>query len=364
MNFKFFNTKNSSNIKIFLAIIFVLFFVFENIKSTKAQIDLSNQDYNEGANIPVPAQIPEIKQQVNISVSPQVPKPGDDVTISVEAYGLDLNSTDIQWLINGKEIQRGSGNKTFKFNVGNSGESRVILNIYPKDQPIISKGFIFNPSNVDLLWQAETYTPPFYKGKALYSSESSITAVAIPNFVDGNTRIKDSDVVYKWSVDREVQGDYSGYGKNYFKYTGDIISLDKDLAVEAYPSGQENRKGTGETNLSAKKAFVLFYEDNPTSGIMFNYSLTDKISLGSRNESKVAVFPYNFSAVSKDSGLGYTWYINSEKVEIPDSVNSVTIKRNADNNADYADVMVDVEQAQHITQSTQNGIEFVFTKNN
>lgn len=339
-----------------LLLIAIIIFSFEYIKQTNAQ----EVDTSGDTNVPVPQQIKEIKQQLTINVSPEVPQPGQDVTIDVEAYGMDLNSTDMQWTINGKEKLRGNGQKIFTFNVGNSGESRVVLNIFPKDQPQITRLFVFNPSNVDLLWEAETYTPPFYKGKALFSPESSATMVAIPNFINGSTRVSDSNVVYKWSIDREVQGDNSGFGRNYFKYTADILPLDKEIEIEAYPSGDETRKGVGSTILSTKNSFLLFYEDNPTNGIMFNYSLVNQINLGTRSESKICLFPFNFSANDKNTGLEYTWYVNSEKVNVPITTNSVTIKRNTDKSATTASVLVDLSNPTHIMQTAQNSIDFLF----
>ncbi len=348
-----------------LTLIILVIFVFNsknlfltNIASAQLSPSL------DGSNIPLPEQMKEIKQQLDVTVSPETPKPGDDVNIMIEAYGgLDLNSTDVQWLVNGKQQLRGVGEKKFTFNVGNSGISNVVLNIFPKDQPQIVRTFTFNPSNVDLLWEAETYTPPFYKGKALFSPESSVTMVAIPNFVNGSSRVSDSNVVYKWSLDREVQGDNSGYGKNYFKYTADIIPLDRTIDVEAYPSGDENRKGVGSADLSTKNSFALFYEDNPTNGIMFNYSLGGQINLGTRNESKVSVFPYNFSVPNKDFGLEYTWYINSEKIDIPTGINTVTIKRNTSEKVSDASVLVNISNPTHIMQTTQNNLDFLFNNN-
>ena len=355
--------KNKKTLILVIVVFAIFVFNSKNLPLTKtvyAQLSASL----DGGNIPLPEQMKEIKQQLDVTVSPETPKPGDDVNIMIEAYGgLDLNSTDVQWLINGKQQLRGVGEKKFKFNVGNSGISNVVLNIFPKNQPQIVRTFTFNPSNVDLLWEAETYTPPFYKGKALFSPESSVTMVAIPNFTNGNSRINDSNVVYKWSLDREVQGDNSGYGKNYFKYTADIIPLDRTIDVEAYPSGNENRKGVGSVDLSTKNSFALFYEDSPTNGIMFNYSLGGQINLGTRNESKVSVFPYNFSAPNKDWGLEYNWYINSEKIDISNNINTVTIKRNALEKVNDASVLVNISNPTHIMQTTENSIDFLFNNN-
>ncbi len=360
------NKTQNTNI-LFLIVVFVFSVVFVFNSKNLSLINIVNAQLSpslDGSDVPLPEQVKEIKQQLDVVVSPETPRPSDDVTISVETYGgLDLNSTNIQWLINGKQQLRGAGEKKFTFNVGNSGVSNVVLNIFPKNQPQIVRTFTFNPSNIDLLWEAETYTPPFYRGKALFSPESSVTMVAIPNFVNGNSRVSDSNVVYKWSLDREVQGDNSGYGKNYFKYTADIIPLDRTIDIEAYPSGQESRKGVGSVDLSTKKSFALFYEDNPTNGIMFNYSLGGQINLGSRNDSKISVFPYNFSTINKDLGLEYTWYVNSEKIDIPNNTNTVTIKKNTIEKVNNAGVLVDISNPTHIMQTTQNSIDFLFNNN-
>ena len=352
-------TNKKINTKIiagFLFVLLVVVFSSRPIKLIFAQVDSLSQ----GSNIPVPQQIPEIKEQLDINISPEVPQPGQDVTITIESYGLDLNSTNIQWLVNGKEKLRGKGQKIFTFNVGNSGESDVMLNIVPQSQPQIIRTFVFNPSNVDLLWQAETYTPPFYKGKALLSLESSVTMVAIPNFIKGSSRTSDSDVVYKWSVDREVQGDNSGYGKNYFKYTEDILSLDKTIDVEAYPSGNQDWKGTGSVGLSTKNSFLLFYEDNPTNGVMFNYSLANQVDLGARTELKISAFPYNFSVANKNYGLEYTWYVNAQNPNLPTDTNAITIKKNEKEKVDEAVVLIDASNPTHIMQSNRNGIDLLF----
>lgn len=335
---------------IFLAIVAVFIIIF-SIK----QKGVEAQSYT-----PVPGEITEIKEQIDINVSPENPKPGDLVTINLETYSLDIDSTEIVWFVNGKQTLKGVGEKRFSFQVGDSIESKIVVNIYPKNQPKITKTFVFNPSNIDLLWQAETYTPPFYKGKALFSAESAVTMVAIPNFVENKNRTPDSSVVYKWIVNREVQGDYSGRGKNSFKYNSDILSQDTVIEVETYPVNNSSKKGSGLVELSEKNSFVLFYEDNPTNGIMFNYSLKNQVDLKNKKEAKISVFPYNFSTNNKNSGLNYTWYINSEKISLPSNTSSIIVKQNDKEKTDSARILIDVINPKYITQSTKNVLDFVF----
>lgn len=338
---------------IFLTLIAVFVLIFS----------IQNRRVEAEAYIPVPGEIPEIKEQLDINISPESPKPGETVTISLETYSLDLDSTDVQWILNNKQQLRGVGEKKFVFQVGNGTESKIIVNIYPKNQPKISKTFVFNPTNIDLLWQAETYTPPFYKGKALFSAESTVNMVTIPNFIDGKNRTPDSSVVYKWIVNGEVQGDYSGKGKNYFKYTSDILSQDTTIEVEAYPVNNSSKKGSGSVDLTEKNSFVLFYEDNPTNGIMFNYSLRNQIDLKKRKEAKISVFPYNFSVNNKNTDLNYTWYINSEKISLPSNTSAIVVKQNEKEAISSVSILVDIINPKYITQSTKNILEFIFGAN-
>ena len=48
---------------------------------------------------------------------------------------------------------------------------------------ILTKNLIFQPAEIDLLWQANTFTPPLYSGRALKSSKASVFNFAIFAFI-------------------------------------------------------------------------------------------------------------------------------------------------------------------------------------
>jgi hypothetical protein len=133
------------------------------------------------------------------------------------------------------------GKKEFKFTMSESGKLVTIdFEAVPTNAPVISKTWNFAPVDVDILWQANTYTPPFYKGKALFTPESNVTFIALFNIIIGGKRVDPSDVVYKWKVNRTVDGANSGFGKNSYNYTGSIILRPALIQAEVYAAAKEN----------------------------------------------------------------------------------------------------------------------------
>ena len=71
------------------------------------------------------------------------------------------------------------------------------------------------PTSVDVLWSAYSYTPPFYKGKALAPSRGSVVLVALPQLVTRNgSPIEPKNIIYTWSRRGVILGKSSGLGKN------------------------------------------------------------------------------------------------------------------------------------------------------
>src|SRR3990167_742525 len=81
--------------------------------------------------------------------------------------------------------------------------------------------------SVDILWQGDTYTPPFYKGKSLWSNQSRITFVAIPQGL-GNP----ASLNYKWTKNGTVLGNINGIGKNTLSFTDSILSRPQTIRVD------------------------------------------------------------------------------------------------------------------------------------
>ncbi len=159
--------------------------------------------------------------------------------------------------------------------------------------------------SVDLLWQGETYTPPFYQGKSLWSKQTSLTFVAIPQGL-GNP----SNLNYQWTRNGTVLGLISGVGKNSMVYRDNIFSKPVSVKVEIVDA-DENVLASASTLLRPVETDLMVYEDHPLYGFMFHRAIGEAFKL-SKDEVTFAAFPYFSDVASRlEEGLVYKWSSNS-----------------------------------------------------
>ena len=125
--------------------------------------------------------------RINIRSSPEIPGAYTEATINLSTVSYDLSRANIQWIVNNKEVESGFGKSFVSIKTGGAGVETVVSAIITFGSTSTTKRLIIRPSEVKLLWQAiDSYIPPFYKGKALPSSEGLLKFVAIPNLKDQN----------------------------------------------------------------------------------------------------------------------------------------------------------------------------------
>ncbi len=162
-------------------------------------------------------------------------------------------------------------------------------------------------ADVEMVWEAHSYTPPFYKGKALYSIGGEVAVVALPPAYLGNP----STLSYVWKKDAEVQGAFSGVGKNSFTFSGSQFGESPLITVEV---SNGNTSSYGSLRLQQTAPVVRFYENRPLEGVSLDHALPRSFSTREK-EVVVEAYPYFFSASGRaDSTLSYTWTANGQKL--------------------------------------------------
>lgn len=314
-------------------------------------------------NRPTTAQYTEFKDQLSANIIPENPGSNQDVTINLEIYSFDINSSMITWKRNGQVISSGLGRKSLTFKTGNPGVKTTIdVTVDPRDRPSIARTFSFTPGEVDILWQADTYTPPFYKGKALFTTESSVTFVAMPKNTSG--AIRPSETVYNWKLNDTRFADKSGYGKNTFNFEGQILIRPVKVDVETYTP----TKGAGDNKEIAKdsvtvepvNSYTRFYEDSLLHGVLFNNALIGNMSLN-KSEVTIATYPFHKTLINKNSGINYTWYVDGSPVELAPTQNSITLRRK-EGEKGRSLIVVKTENPNKIMQSSSDNLEITFDK--
>jgi hypothetical protein len=134
-------------------------------------------------------------------MTPKNPEPGDYVSLKIFSYSMDLNSSNITYILNGEYKKGGTGVKNFDFKIPNNNNNLINLNITARDfnGKMEKETITIKPVSVDLVYEVvNPYRPLFYKGKSVALSHSKVKFFAFPNFKNSRGRFYDKKtLIYK-----------------------------------------------------------------------------------------------------------------------------------------------------------------------
>ncbi len=248
---------------------------------------------------------------ISQKLTPPTPGPNQEVTIQLNSYNVNLNASKIIWYINGEAQKEGTAETSFVTRTGDFGEKKVIdVVIFAQDGARFDKQIVLAPAEVDVLWEAQTYTPPFYKGKALPTYKSLIKVSAIPRF---NAATSDpAAYYYKWTLDIN-KGVGEALGKNSTVIAAGWPDSHVNIAVETSLPGTD-WKGAKNLDINSTNPEVVFYEQAPLLGTRFAQAMGAGL-MAEGNEFTIQAAPYFFALDNYKNGeLVYDWRVNRNRV--------------------------------------------------
>jgi len=285
---------------------------------------------------------------IELILEPEYPSANQTVSAKIEIYGLEIDKYKISWLVNGKLIEQGIGQKEFFFQTGGWGSSTTLtIQVNTQEKGQIQKQIKITPTDVSLIWEAETYTPPFYKGKAVNSSNSIINVTAVPNFIDRDGKtINYKNLIYNWKEDGKVKGSQSGYGKSTFSFEGPQITNSKDITVEV-ESLNKTLVVIKTISIRSNKPKIVFYEEDPLLGTLYNKAIENKFNLNSE-ELKVKASPFFFSPQDE---IKYKWIVDNQTIN--NLENQITLRRPL-NQTGLSQISLKIQNMDSILQFVDN----------
>lgn len=261
---------------------------------------------------------------LDVKINPQLPGPDVPVRITIESYLTDLYKANISWSVDGSVIERGTGRTTFIFKNGHSEKLTTIsVHIITNTGEIVDRDFYFTPIGVTTMWEADTYTPPFYKGKAMMVPQAVVKIVAIPNT---NDTLSAGKLVYTWKKDDYVDTASSGYGKNAFSFVGPKPLTNTKITLDV-SSLDDSAESIMQVYLPQARPFIQFYEKDPLLGVLYNKPLSTEFTLN-KKEFSISAEPYFFSNERSDSPeIKYNWSVNGRVVQ--NYGRNITLKNDA-----------------------------------
>jgi hypothetical protein len=296
---------------------------------------------------------------INVDTVPGNPQPYDDVTINLSSYATDLNKAMIQWRSGSTLILSGYGKTSYSFKAPGPDSATVFnVTIMPVEggSPI-TKQVVISPSEIDLMWEAaDAYTPPFYRGKALPTSEGAIRVVAIPN--TNTIKQGKGNVTYSWSSgqnDNPVT-DSSGYGKDSYEFINSPINTTEKVSVSASSvDGRYNATNSIDVPILSPK--IVFYKKSPTEGTLYNQALDNNTTI-TEDEATIVAVPYFLATVGNEDAFTYNWQINGSPIATPAKKTELTIQPTEHDG--YATIDVDFENTQTLYQKATGELTLNF----
>lgn len=256
--------------------------------------------------LPLYTNAQEASIDVAIDTNPINPQPGENVLLTATSFGTDLSQSNIIWKYNGKIVARGVGKDKITVVAPNAGTTGVVsVSVNGSSLAIGSATIYLRPGSVDLLWEAiDSYTPPFYKGKALLPPGGAVRVTAIPS------ASAPKSLSYAWSRNGSAMQNSSGFNKSSIIFQEDSLNDREAIKVEIH-SGSFN--GSATSTINTVDPGLLVYQNNEG---FINYAKGHDKSISVNGPGVILHFdPFYFSVPKSIGGdLKFDTYLNGEKI--------------------------------------------------
>lgn len=289
---------------------------------------------------------------LQLLTDPEFPGPRQTLTVSLDAYTMNTTGATIQWYVDGVERGEFKNERSMTLVTGELGTSQIIkakvsrINSFP-----ITTTLTIEPREVNIILEAATYVPSFYKGRALPSGNSLVRAVAIPS----NASAPLDTYTYEWSQSGTVL--FGGPVKG--KYAADITMsrYEGDYLKVTVTNASGRTVGGKAIFLTPTDPELHFYEENPLRGLSTRAAGASVTLIG--DETTIHGEPYFMSTdLSQQSAL-FDWGIDGMSVTTnPADQHTLTLRRTG--GAGSAQINVHAITTEVIPQYVQGGFSIVF----
>jgi hypothetical protein len=288
---------------------------------------------------------------VTLTMDPQYPNPGDVVHITLTGEELvDLSHGVITWSVNGKDVPQHDGT-TLDVTAGALGtESVVSVRIKEPDGTLYSASTSIIPTHIDVLVDSDSYTPPFYRGRAQPSAGTQMRLQARVYFKRANeSLVPTSSIIYTWSRNGEIIGSVSGLGRSTITIPSPTLYGVDTIMVRAV-SIDNTFSGSASIRIASVEPVLNLYQNHPLFGILYHQAMGAQTAIPD-SEMTFAAIPY-FAHIQNpnDSHLRYTWHVNDIPVTgSATHANEITI--NTDKSRGSATIKLSVVHSSNLFMS-------------
>ncbi|OGG77522.1 hypothetical protein A3B35_01775 [Candidatus Kaiserbacteria bacterium RIFCSPLOWO2_01_FULL_54_24] len=264
---------------------------------------------------------------LTLELSPLYPRPGETVRVTARSILVDLSSATLEWLENGKKVAGGVGVTFVDAKAGALGtETTVTAMVFEDGIEVRRESARIHPTELELLWESNSYVPPFFRGRALPSAGTTLSLEAIPRLKRGDgSSVPDTEITFTWRRNGYVVQEVSGRGASKVTLESPSLFGVDTITVEARTSDGLFESAASVRIPSVEPRLVL-YEKHPLFGVMYHNAIPPR-SFRPEIETSFTAVPYFAEALADNDGrLVYEWRVNGNPIaNDPARPNSITI---------------------------------------
>lgn len=170
--------------------------------------------------------------------------------------------------------------------------------------------------SVNLIWSADTYSPPFYPGHSVATPQSRIKVFA---FVDNPTQAS-PDLDYTWRRNGQLLLKSSGIGQDVLMFNAGKAGETERVSVTVSDSTQTIKQEKTVT-IPVTNPSISIYQNELLTGVNYAQAINENLFLG-QPEINLFAEPYFFPKTDVLGGkIDYRWRLNDQRV-VPDQADS------------------------------------------
>ncbi|MFQ5540638.1 MAG: hypothetical protein ACE5F4_00065 [Candidatus Paceibacteria bacterium] len=294
-------------------------------------------------------EIPVLETALTLRVIPANPAPGSTVTVRAENVSAAGGAMFV-WRVNGAVVDQGVGVEAITAGVGNAGSATTVSVSVSGNGVSAEDSVTIRPASVDIVWEGDTYVPPWYLGRPLMNGSGTATFTAVPEIIQGGVRVPPANLVYSWYVNHSATPEHFGYGLRTITLTTPQFENPFTVSVVVETTDGAVR---AENNVTVEpvRPVIAVYERAPLFGLRTERGVGDEVRLA---EDEITFVAHPFF-VNDLSGPDYAWSIDGNPVEETGrTVRELTLRREGEGGGRFY-VAFALEHAQLLFErATQN----------
>lgn len=287
---------------------------------------------------------------LSLEIFPQHPAPGDVVRVVAQSTLIPLSEATITWYVDGKKVSE-TGSSEKELTAGSLGSETVVTVSARSGNDAAEASVRIRPTEMDLLWESDSYVPPFFRGRALPSAGTTLKMEAVPRFkLKSGAFVSPGTIIFTWKRNGYVIEKVSGRGRSRAVIPAPGLFGTDTISVEARTM-DGTLAGESSTVIRSVEPRLLLYENHPLFGIKYHAAFGTQ-SFVDATEVTLAATPYYADTPTPDA-LTYEWKVNGQPIGIdPEKPSALTL--NAAGSSGIALIDLALSSATNFYLSAQN----------